>query len=233
MKPQTATTFVAENKVLVANPEQRQKSRCVDSRYEEPLAALAKPGGDVGDLLTAFAALNRNHTTADPRQVLELVLDNIGGVAQFHFHTDTEADPNEPGLGCAHIKYARLYPKEYDLTIEQMDFVLTQLPQLLEHGAKQEVLAGSHNEQAVIVVVSEDYTLKPKQTAFVYHKTLDQKRLIDLGTALSTLTGIDMIDSVRTAAEQQLEQTLKRVAFNKKLPVYTAVIDSHGQVSVS
>ncbi|HEX3099685.1 MAG TPA: hypothetical protein VHQ41_01790 [Patescibacteria group bacterium] len=240
------TEFVEASKIAITDAN--KFARCVDGRYENivdmPLGA--KPGGDVGDVIAAFGALNLLQKHLDPQVVIDTVLKLTDGANHFNFHTDTHADPSAIGLGCGHLKQAKLDPVAYGLTQDQIDFLANALPGLLEQGAHQEVLQGDHAEQAVVVVDSEAYGVVPLlrngedlQEAFVYQKTLHGKQLDKLANLLqeSLAAKAEVVESadVRKALDEafgkQLTETLKRLADG--LPVYVAKINAEGQVEIA
>lgn len=241
-----AQTFV--DMTSQALTDTNKYARCVDGRYEgiKNCPMIAKPGGDVGDVMAAFGALNLLNLSLAPEKVLDAVIQVAGGIEHFNFHTDDHAEPSDVGLGCGHIKQAKLDPASYGVTAEQMEFIVSQLSGLLEKGAHQEVLHGDHAEQAVIVVDSETHSLLPLarigdnvREAFIYQKTLHTQQLDQLVKLLQEALASDgqavEEQAIRTAIYdafgKQLAETLKRLA--NGLPVYTAMIDAEGVVSMA
>src|SRR6476469_259842 len=140
MNLEQVQTFVEKNRRELN--DKNKLARCVDGRYENiadmPLAA--KPGADAGDLMALFGALNILGQSLPDEAALKIIIDSLGGAQNFRFHTDDHADQSVPGIGCGHIKQAKLDPESYGVTAEQMEFILNELPKLLEQGANQEVL---------------------------------------------------------------------------------------------
>ena len=237
--------FADKNKVKIE--ELNRLSRCVDGRYEgmDLMPMIAKPGADAGDVLAVYGALNILGLEWGPEKALQLVVDSLGGAANFRFHTDTHVDAGAVGMGCGHIKQAKLDPESYGVKQEQIDFLFEQLPKLMDAGAKQEILQGDHAEQAVLVVDSENYGLKPLlrgedlQEAFVYQKTWHAKQLAELANKLQeTIAENGLVRenseiqvALNDAFGKQLTETLKRLA--NGLPVYTVQIDDAGEVNVN
>lgn len=217
-------------------------SRCVDGRYdpEEELPAMAKPGADEGDLATAFAACNKLGIDCQKDTILNAVLETVGGVSNFHFHTDqrTEEDCHIPGMGCGHAKFENQDATAYGLTPEQGKYIFDTLNQLLKQGAKQTVLKGNHEEQAVFTVTSNSYSLKPhifepiSKEAFIYHKTLTEKRLHDLTHNLLHWLNLpeakeqSLYETILECHNNQLQETVNRLAAN--LPHYNVEINDDG-----
>jgi hypothetical protein len=246
MNLEQAQAFVEANKQPLT--ELNKLSRCVDGRYEniDNCPLIAKPGGDVGDVMAAFGALNLLQQSLPVEKVVNLVVEVVGSSKNFQFHSDDHANANEPGMGCGHFKHAKTDPEAFGVTAEQMLALNNILLQLLEQGAHQEILHGDHAEQAVIVVDSTSYGLLPLlrqneevSEAFVYHKTLHTQQLDKLAQGLQTALaeqGVAMEEQiVRKALDdsfgKQLTEILKRLAAG--LPVYTARIEDDGVVTVS
>ncbi len=247
MNSEQVKSFAEANKVAIA--EENKISRCVDGRYEgiKNFPMVAKPGGDAGDIMAAFGAINELGLELDGEMIINAVMEAVGGKEKFAFHTDSHAEHDNAGcgMGCGHLKKAKLEPDEYGLKQEQMDFLFNKLPQFLEEGAHQEILNGDHAETAVLVVDSENFGLKPLlhsedgiQEAFVYHKTLHQEQLDQLAKELQEKlaeTGVvreevELRKALDTAFGKQLNATLQRLA--KDLPVYTVKISETGEVEV-
>lgn len=241
-----AKVFVEKNSRQL-NDENRL-ARCVDGRYENipNMPLISKPGADAGDLMVAFGALNILQTDLPKEDVMMSVLEVIGGVKNFRFHTDSHADSSTPGIGCGHIKQAKTDPQSYGLKQQQIDFIFDQLPKLLGHGAVQEVLQGEHAEQAVIVVDSEINGVEPLwrdgeniREAFIYQKTLHSEQLQKLTKILQqklAATGQVFEEQIISKAideafGKQLTETLNRLA--NGLPVYTAEINEVGEVVIT
>lgn len=241
-----AQTFVEMNSKLISVTN--TSSRCIDGRYEgiSDLPMVAKPGGDVGDVMALFCALNFLKISLPNETVVDIVVKSVGGPAHFNFDTDDRTEPADVGYGCNHFYEAKTNPENYGVTQEQIDFLGSQLPGLVQQGANQVVLHGNHAEQAVIVVDSETHGVTPLlrlgeslREAFIYQKTLHTQQLDILANqlqeALATAGQVVEQDALRAAiydaSAKQLTETLKLLA--KDLPVYTALIDSHGEVSIA
>lgn len=246
MNLEQAQAFVEANKIEIT--DKNKLSRCVDGRYDNiyDCPMIAKPGGDAGDVMSMFGALNILGKTLPNKDVFNLVMENIGGVKNFNFHTDEHADQGVAGLGCGHLKQAKLDPSAYGVTQDQMDFIFNDLPKTLHEGANQEVLYGNHEERAVIVVDSTNYGVIPVHRdgekvsqAFIYQKTLHEDQLDNLAKALQeALAGdgtvveeTEVRDALDGAFAKQLGETLKRLA--EGLPVYVAKISDNGEVEIS
>ncbi|HEX3095926.1 MAG TPA: hypothetical protein VHQ20_02285 [Patescibacteria group bacterium] len=240
-----AQGFVEANKRLIT--ETNKLARCVDGRYEniEDIPMIAKPGADAGDVMAAFGALNLLQQTLPSGVIFDIVAQSIGGVQNFRFHTDDHAG-DAIGMGCGHIKQAKLDPTAYGLQQDQIDFIFDQLPGVLVQGAWQEVLHGDHAEQAVVVVDSENYGVLPLlrsadtlQEAFIYQKTIHAQQLAKISKLMQenfaeqgvVVEEPQILEALNNAFGKQLGETLKRLA--KDLPIYTAKINAEGAVELS
>lgn len=223
---------------------QNMHSRCVDGRYEgDGLPMIAKPGGDIGDVMVLMAAANELGVKLDPHQALEIVTKRVGGVSEFQCHTDEHAENEHAahGMGCGHFKKSLLEPEVYGLSKEQTEALAKEVNLVVEQGAHEEVLHGDHAEQAVLVVESDKYGIAPLrrteqgvQEAFVYQKGVHQNQLKEMAKDSQELLaeqGIevslsDMEKAVEDSFTKQLTATLQRLAVG--LPVFSVVFDEVG-----
>lgn len=242
MNQERALNFVNAQKVTLT-PE-NTLSRCVDGRYEgAEMAMVAKPGADLGDVMAALAAANRLGINLEVSQAIDLVLKKVGDVAKFQCHTDEHAEHDHAGhgMGCGHFKKALLNPSAYGLTEEQVKELSERLNILVESGAHEEVLHGDHAEQAVMVVESDKFGLKPMrlengelQEVFVYQKGVHDKELAELAHLLKqkmdeqgqAITEEQVQTAVTEAFSAQLQSTLKALAVG--LPVFAVKFSESG-----
>lgn len=235
--------FINSNKFGISG--NHTSSRCIDGRYEDnsPLPALAKPGADAGDLMIAFAACNELGIDIDNSQILDSVLSVIGGPSNFSFHSDHHASADTPGLGCGHLKQAKLDPGSYELRLDQIEYIFSILPQLLNQDATQIILNGDHQEKMVLIINSDKYSVKPSREdglgikqSFIYHQTLDTERQKKLAQSLSSninfvnLPEGKILEAVQAVTQKQLGETAKRLAGS--LPVYNVSISNDGTVTI-
>ncbi|HYF04552.1 MAG TPA: hypothetical protein VEA59_00100 [Patescibacteria group bacterium] len=239
-----AQAFVETNKFRVT--DQNNYARCVDGRYmDEGMGAIAMPGADAELLVAAFATVQLLALPLSEEQVLQSVVKTVGGTRNFYFHTDDHAvsDAKEMGMGCGHIKNSIVACGDYGITEVQARYIKYALIKLSSEGARQVVLHGNHEETAVIIVDSYSWSVKPKQTlesnqvreAFVFHRTLSEKRSKELAGCLfaalggsSTVSEGDVFLALINKMQKQLNETVSRLA--KDLPVYHVQITEYGQV---
>lgn len=224
-------------------------ARCVDGRYNgdsEP-GAIAMPGADLNLLFAGLGACNRIDVQIYPEAILEALIHTVGGVKNIRLHTDVHAESEDrgPAMGCGHVKNALFDYETYKLNWDQAQFIMATIPALVAAGAKQDVLAGNHQETAVLIVESEHFSIKPSFVstknplqAFVYQKTLTEDRfrqfsrqllpvIREAGLSISDIT-LDRV--IRETAEAQLKETLARLAPGK--PVYNVTITADGNFAV-
>lgn len=190
-------------------------------------------------MLVAFAALNNLNKELSAGEVLQSVVESVGGKDNFRFHTDTHAEKDQKGsgMGCGHLKFARQNLENYGLKSEQVEFLMHKLSEMSQESAVcQVILEGDHEEQAVVVVESDHYSLRPLvrrdsglQEAFIYQKTLHGKQLRKLAEVLAGKVGVEVDDieqALHSAFDKQLSETLSRLAQGK--PVYTVKFNHGG-----
>lgn len=222
-------------------------ARCVDGRYKisKGVPVIAKAGADSGDVMILFGALNLLGKSLPNETVLQIVVDTVGGAQNFSWHTDDHADPAQPGMGCGHLSQALKDATAYGLNDEQMKFVMSQLPVLLQQGAHEEVLHGDHQETAVLDVTSDSYGLRAQVSVgdklwsvFSYHRTLHEAQLKHYAEVVTSklnevgesVTLDEVAQAIAKARDLQLGETVKRLAGN--LPKYSVNISSSGETSV-
>lgn len=247
MNLEQANEFVNSQKVLLT--PQNMESRCVDGRYEgENIPMIAKPGGDIGDAMVLVAAANELGINLEPKEAIEIVVEQVGGVSHFQCHTDEHAEHDHAGhgMGCGHFKKSLLEPDAYGLKPEQTEAFIGVVNATVEQGGHEEILHGDHAEQAVFVVDSEQYGLNPLrrtgdglQESFVYQKGVHQKQLAEMAVSLQETfakKGLPVeLGAVQKAVYdsfgKQLTATLQRLAVG--LPVFTVAFDEVGRSIVS
>ncbi len=226
LSPKEVERLIQENKI-----PQDYRSRCVDGRYEktEDLAGIAKPGGDAGSLMAVLGSLVTLGVSLDSDtipEVLNVVVDTVGGVHNFNFHTDTHHEAEGVACGCGHVAKARKDPEAYGLNIEAIKILDAKLTQLKAQGANEVVLRGEHQEGSVVVINSPDESMAPNngtEQVFVYNKGADEEiyRKLAKGIALIlNMTEDEVFGALTAAANRQLDATLVRLADG--LEVYTA-----------
>lgn len=233
------------------NAEKKFVSRCIDGRYENSsdLPALAIAGADLGEVAVIVSAGNDFGFSVDLQKTVDVLIDIVGGVKNFNFHTDSHADAKIPAAGCGHIKQVSVDNNAYKLTEEQVESLGKIAVNLKKKGANEIVLHGDHQEGAVFLVTGY-YGVMPqgevdvegsmlKVQTFVFHKTLvDErhkvlaKKLIEK-KAVELLNGLDdqyLYQAISEVTETHLFETVKRLA--KGLPIYEVRFKDDGGFEV-
>lgn len=231
MTPEVLENFIHHNKVTVTTAN--LLDRCVDGRYQygdtTDFAAIAKPGASAGDVVLAFGAVNRLQKQLPNQTILDTVVKSLGGIQNFMFHTDQKAVDagKDHGMGCGHLRFARTEPDAYGVASDQMEFLFAKLPELLQQGASQIVLEGDHRETDVVVIDSEEFSLRPQrdingqhEEVFVYQENLHANQLDTLAKLLqeayAEIGEVVEESDIRLALDQafaiQLGASLSRLA---------------------
>lgn len=239
--------FVRENKYSVKD---FTKSRCIDGRYptSDDLPAFAYPGADAGLFLMLLSSAHEYGFELDLLKAWEAIVESAGGVANLSYHTDSHAK-NEVLGGCGHLREALSHPVEYDLGLDGAEVIHKLFQKASADGARQTVLAGDHDEGAVVIIrgnygVYPRYTLMdqghPKQVSiFVFHQTLADKRHRTLAANLIEKKAVQLPDGCdeeylyevfSEVSENHLLETAKRLA--KGLPIYEVVFDEGGTFEI-
>lgn len=201
---------------------------CIDGRREGAGTEIVRPGGNPGGLMTMFAACRKLDIPVNHEQLFELYLQHVigGDIKNFGFHTDKSYQDGEPGMGCGHLRLARETPEKYGLQPVDMQYLFRLLGEAIQNGATQEVLSGSHEEQAILIVHSNRWGIEANiqngaETAtqvFVYHSTFDGMRLINIGNVIweflrpNNITPKIIGSTIREKAAMQLGVTAKSLA---------------------
>lgn len=233
--------------------DEKQKflSRCVDGRYLKSinLPPLAIPGADAGQLSLILATANTYGFEVDEETVFNVLVETVGGIENFNFHSDHHGDPKIPASGCGHIREQRLDPKAYGLESEQMEYIKAVLTQAKKKGATEVILEGDHQEGAVLQIQGP-YSIYPRFLqqldqgkaqiqAFTFNSTLvDErhraiaKKLIE-EKALKLFPGSDeeyLFEALSEVTENHLFETLKRLASG--LPIFGVSFDAVGSFEI-
>ncbi len=243
--------LVSANRYKV-NEVNKFLSRCVDGRYRssKDLSPLAFPGADAGELALVLATANSYGLEVDTEKVYKTVIDLVGGIDNFNFHSDHHGDTKIPASGCGHMKQIHIDPQSYHLKKEQVKTVDQILLQAKSQGAKETVLTGEHLEGAVLQIIGQE-SVSPRFISdiegvnqeievFVFHETLvkerhrilAQKLLENDAVKLSPGTDSEYLyDALSEMTDNHLFETLKRLAVG--LPIFQAVFDTDGTFNLA
>lgn len=157
---QRAYEYVKRNRRKATNGR-----RCVDGRYdEEYFGRIAVAGGDLGFALALARVNAKRKLGLSTQEIYELVMDATEGTP--HFHTDEHTAHSGGLIGCGHLARASENPKEYGVSSD----VTNELIRLAKTDAEENnrpieeaELEGNHEEIAVLVVTSKEYTVDPNE----------------------------------------------------------------------
>lgn len=225
--------------------ENGEFTHCVDGRYEEGSLA-ARPGADAGYVMVVMGVLRKMNADLGLKVAMDSVLEAVGGVEKFSFHSDDHEVPAgvdermKVGIGCGHLKHAYNDPSAYGLMKEDMEFLMNQLTEMQDKMHRDE-LKGHHEEQAVLVIESAEYGVAPKvdngkfYESFVFQSSADGKKLEEIANILFEKIGGKvergvLVKYLQEVSEMQLNETVGRLA--KGLPVYRVKIDEGGEYEI-
>jgi hypothetical protein len=143
-------------------------------------------------------------------------------------------------LGCGHFKQAAKDPSVYGLVEEEIKAINGFLKEAIKKGAKCEILPGEHLEGAVLLVKGDHWSVAPQlisnseiMEAFVYQKTLDNKRrkilvkhLLPYVKAPFSVDEEYLYQILSQVTDNQLLETVNRLA--KDLPMYEVEFEGDG-----
>jgi len=244
--------LVKENSYKV-NGKNKFFSRCIDGRYkneskvEENLPALAIPGADLGELALIIASANDFGLEIDYEKVFESLIDVIGKLKKFSYHTDFYHGGLV--LGCGHFNQILKNFSAYNLKKNDVEFLDKKLRFLEKKGVLPIVLEGDHKEGAVLIVkgnfgvyprfVIETEEGKKEVSVFVYQQTLIDQRHRVLAKKLIENKAVKLFDNLdeeylyevlSEEANIHFLETVNRLASD--LPLFEVFFDNFGRFSL-
>lgn len=238
--------LVEANKYKI-NPKTQYVARCIDGRYENDpkLPALAISGADAGQLAAIYATANSYGFEVDGEKMFEVLCDVVGGIKNLRFHTDEHGEPEIIMDGCGYVKHKSLNPEDFKVTHEQVAFIKQKAQEAITKGAVQEILKGSHNEGAVLMIKGP-YGVYPRYSighneaqVFEFHQGLVDKRNRALSKklveekAVELFEGLDdeyLYEVLSSTTEDHLLEIARRLA--KDLPIYAVTFDEKGNFTL-
>jgi hypothetical protein len=224
-------------------------SRCIDGRYKNSpnLPALAIPGADLGELAMILAASNSFGFEVDKEKAFESLVEVVGGVKKFAYHTDSHH--GGLALGCGHFGQMVKDFVAYNLQKKDIKFLEEKLKFLKKEGVLPTVLEGNHDEGAILIVkgnfgifprfIIETEEGQKEVSTFVYQKTLVDERHRILAKKLIEDKAVKLFDNLdeeylyevlSEEGEIHLLETLNRLASD--LPLFEVIFDNSGRFSL-
>lgn len=202
-------------------------SRCIDGRYKENAPdSVAVPGADIGELFAVCALEQKFACAVSVDQAFQALVELVGGNNNLRMHTDDHSNEKGEFGGCGHVQLVVKSPEKYMIEPSQVQEVLKLFHKAHDAGAQDEVLAGAHAEDAVLIIDGE-WGVAPHGKAFIYHHTFANRRrhkfvrLLLKHSAVAIPSGCDehyLYQILSEAAEDHLNETILRLAREK--PMY-------------
>lgn len=223
----------------------KNRRKCVDGGYkkEEAPGAVARAGGDLGysEALLLIKKL-RPELGLTVQESFDFVNDFVKSKNQkYGWHSDSHSAPAKEGsdhghevpvIGCGHCLRA-LSNAEYGVSPEEVK----ELVRIVSNAEDTDFvnLDRSHNEKAVLVITSAEYTVNHWDTEqfFVYNAVNDAEFLSEFILFLNEKLGNRgsiTIEELKSALDTQLDITLRLLA--GELPVYRVNPDDEHEPEV-
>ncbi|GIK84412.1 MAG: hypothetical protein BroJett025_10340 [Patescibacteria group bacterium] len=209
-------------------------AKCVDGGYrgEEAVGAIAMPGAHLG---ISMALLQLGFS---PEEAFELVYKFVTKDGNpYCWHTDTHEGHHGTIVGCGHCNAAISKGEKYSvagLDVQEL-LDLVRSAQNDRENMELVILDREHKEEAILVVTSTDYTVKPWDQEndvqfFIYDKVrhLDLlKRLVEYLNAQGKSVSYEALVE---ASDKQTTATLGLLGSSKGKPIYTVDVSTNEPV---
>ena len=209
------------------------KTKCVDGGYRagEAEGAMAFAGGHIG-VSMALVGLGLS-----PEEAFEVVYDYAKQAGQvFCWHTDTH-EGHGCVVGCGHFNASMGAAQHYGVSAEAMSELFESVKKAQEDRGNMGmiVLDRDHAEQAILVVTSTEYTVKPwDQEDDVQYFIYDKVRHLELLKAVAAFAaekGMDVTaEALIEAADKQTNATLGLLGSSKGKQLFTVDVSSEEPV---
>lgn len=206
------------------------KAKCVDGGYRETEAvgAIAFPGAHLG---ISMALLQLGFS---PEDAFELVYSFVSQNGHSYcWHTDKHEGHNGAIVGCGHCNAAIGKGDYYGVDGQAVQKLLDIVRQAQDNRENMElvVLDREHKEQAILVVTSTDYTVKPWDQEndvqfFIYDKVRHLELLRQFAEFAVAQGRTISYDDLVAACEKQTNATLGLLGSSKGKPIYTVDVSN-------
>jgi len=229
-------------------PVDNSKNKCVDGGYQkdQEVGAMAIPGGDLG---VSMALLRVGYSPAEAFSLVKKFVVDRGG--KYSWHSDTHAEPSghdehedhdhkhhhdKPAVGCGHCNAAISQAEQYGVKSKDVSTLLSTIRNEQE-DMNLVVLDREHEEKAILVVTSSDFTVKPwdqedNNQYFIYDANRHQQFLKEFVAELAKngknqANGQEVtFDSLWAASQEQTNATLGLLKSSKGKPMFTVDVSS-------
>lgn len=222
---QQVAAFAQKMRVAADN----SKTKCVDGGYRagEAEGAVAFAGAHIG---VCMALVKLGISPADSFSIVYDYAKSAGQI--FCWHTDTH-EGHGCVVGCGHFNASIGSSSHYGVESQSMTELLEIVRTAQEDRGDMEmvVLDREHAEQAILVVTSEDYTVKPWDQEddvqyFIYDK-VRHLSLLEKVAAFAADRGFNVTaEALVTASEEHTNATLGLLGSSKGKQIFTVDVSS-------
>lgn len=213
-----------------------RRAKCVDGGYRgnEAVGAIAIPGGHLG---ISMALLSLGFS---PQDAFKMVYDFTHQNGNpYSWHTDKHEGHDGVVVGCGHCNAAIAKGKSYyDVQGEKVSELLAIVRDAQANMGDMDcvILDREHKEEAILVITSTDYTVKPWDQDndvqfFIYDKTrhlILLEQMVEFWDKAKNIK-VDYKKLVE-ACEKQTNATLGLLGSSKGKPIYTVDVSSEEPV---
>lgn len=211
-------------------PADSTRTKCVDGGYrgDEAVGAIAIPGGHLG---ISMALLGLGFSAKDAFELVFAFVSKDGN--PYCWHTDKHEGHHGVVVGCGHCNAAigkgEFYGVAGENVQELLDLVRT--AQNDRENMESVILDREHAEQAILVVTSTDYTVKPWDQEndvqfFIYDKVRHLELLKRITDYLHEQGKEVTYEALVDASEKQTNATLGLLGSSKGKPIFTVDVSS-------
>ncbi len=211
-------------------------AKCVDGGYrgEEAVGAIAFPGGHLG---ISMALLELGFSPDDAFNLVYQFVSKDGN--PYCWHTDKHEGHHGVIVGCGHCNAAIGKGVHYGVVGENVQALLELARKAQNERENMElvILDREHAEQAILVVTSTDYTIKPWDQEndvqfFIYDKVRHMDLLKKLAMFLVEQGKEVLYEDLVKASEKQTNATLGLLGSSKGKPIFTVYVSSGEEPTV-
>lgn len=217
---QDVSAFAKKMRVIADN----SKTKCVDGGYRagEAEGAIAFAGAHVGVCMALVKV------GLSPEDAFSVVYDYAKSVGQvFCWHTDTH-EGHGCVVGCGHFNASMSASQQYGVEGSAMTklFEVVQTAQEDRSNMEMVVLHRDHAEQAILVITSTDFTVKPWDQEdnvqyFIYGKVRHLTLLEEVAVFAAAHGFAVTAEALIAASEEQTNATLGLLSSSKGKQLFT------------
>ncbi len=199
-------------------------AKCVDGGYrgDESVGAIAIPGAHLG---VSMALLDLGFS---PEEAFEFVYKFVTKDGNpFCWHTDTHEGHHGVIVGCGHCNAAIGKGERYGVSGKNVQKLLELVRKAQNDRENMElvILDREHSEQAILVITSEDYTVKPwdqenEVQFFIYDKVRHLDLLKKFAQFLAEQGKVVAYEDLVSVSDKQTNATLGLLGSSKGKPIY-------------